>query len=159
MSGKFQVGAPMVPPTVEQKDNLVYWVGESLSINNAAKHVGITPDRLYRWLERGGEDCDRMDDTIYAQLYRQLYKNQAIKVSELLKKIESCPKNWQALAWKLEKCVRDEFASDAPEYKELLDCYTEMKQYLLSLKNYPMAKGVAPSGKIINSQAQENPQE
>lgn len=132
---KPQVGHPLVPLNEEQKANLLHWVHEDLLISNCARHIGITTGRLVRLLERGCEDLDAGRDSEYAQLYQSVRKKQAEKISKLLYQIELCHKNWQALAWKLEKCFREEFGAEAPEFKELLEQYIKLREDFQHLKD------------------------
>lgn len=151
---KPQLGRPMIEPTQEQITNLVYWVGEDISLPNAARHTHVHPQQLDRWMKQGSDDILVESNTIYAQLYTQVRKSQATKISDLLKRIESCPKNWQALAWKLEKCVRDEFGADSVEIKELLERVDKLSEAVKRMIENPL-HGVVSDGREMDSKGDQ----
>ena len=121
-------GRPKQPPTPQQIIAIGQWCLLDLSMANACRHMGLHPNRISDWMEQGGKDVNDELDTPHARFYQSCRKNQAINASELLKRIDTCPKNWQALAWKLEKCLKEEFGNEAAEYKELVEMFTKLSQ-------------------------------
>ncbi len=121
-----KVGRPLVPFSEAERVNFLAYVGEDLLLSNAARHIGATPQRVQNLMNRGQADIEADLNTEFAQIYREVRKKQAEKISHLLYRIEQCPKNWQALAWKLEKCFREDFGTDVELYKELLDNYRKL---------------------------------
>jgi hypothetical protein len=139
---------PVIPLDDEQTRLFLHYVGEDLLLSNAARHIGITPGRLMRLMERGMTDIEEGEiNSVFAQLYTSTTKKQAEKISNLLYKIELCQKNWQALAWKLEKCFKEEFSIDAPEFKQLLEKYLKLSEDYQRLKDKPSLQGAMTDGK------------
>jgi hypothetical protein len=114
---------------------ILYFAEADLLLNNAARCARVHEDTLKRWMELGRQDIKDDRETFLASFYLQVREKQALKISKLLDMIETGAKNWQALAWKLEKCFREDFGLDAPEYKELLDRYLELSNDLKRLRN------------------------
>lgn len=139
-------GRPKKPPTPEQIIEIGKWCLADLSMANACRHMGLHPNRIADWMEQGGNDVQDELDTPHAQFYQSCRKNQALNVSELLKRIDTCPKNWQALAWKLEKCLKEEFGSEAQEYKELVQLFMELKKQFETYKTFSLHHGTTASG-------------
>src|SRR5690242_13780005 len=96
-----QAGRPFEPPTLEQIEQIVKSVRENMSLNLAAMAARLHPYRIERWMMQGSDDAKNLIDSKCAHLFKSVRENQSLKAQELLKKIETCPKNWQALAWKL----------------------------------------------------------
>lgn len=113
-----------------------------LLLNNAARIARVHEQTLKGWMDRGKEDFLQKRVTFLAKFFTQVREKQATKISELLHKIESCTKNWQALAWKLEKCFREDFGLEAPEFKELLDLYLKLKDDYGKLKLQIKLQGI-----------------
>ena len=104
------------------------------------------PNRIADWMEQGGNDVQDELDTPHSQFYQSARRNQAINVSSLLEHIGNCPKNWQALAWKLEKCLKEEFGSEAQEYKELVQLFMELKKQFETYKTFSLQHGTTAIG-------------
>jgi hypothetical protein len=121
--------------TDEVYAKILHHAYSDLILNNAARCARVHEDTLKRWMFIGKEDLQFNRVTFLASFYVQVREKQATKISELLQKIENCSKNWQALAWKLEKCFREDFGADAPEFKELLDQYIKLRDDFIKLKN------------------------
>lgn len=144
-------GRPEREPTDEEITTLTYWVRENLTLSNAARHAGVHPYILNRWMEYGSDDVKQNLVTIYSQLFKKVCKSQADKITELLNKIETCPKNFGALVWILEKCFKEEFSSDAEEYKYLVEKYLKLQDDYESLKKRKSLQGVAKDGGKVDS--------
>ncbi len=125
---KPKLGRPFCDPTLSDVENLLHWSGKDLLISNAARCARIHPYIVERWMKQGGEDVLEGNDTVCAQLFIDLRQKQGLKVSELLSKIDSCCKNWQAIAWRLEKCFAEDFGRESEIYKELLDQFKKLLQ-------------------------------
>jgi hypothetical protein len=121
--------------TDEALAKILHHAYSDLLLNNAARIAKVHEQTLKSWMERGKEDLTNLRPTFLANFFTQVREKQATKISELLHKIENCAKNWQALAWKLEKCFREDFGADAPEFKELLDQYIKLRDDFIKLKN------------------------
>jgi hypothetical protein len=76
---------------------------------------------IYNWLEQAQADLKENQDTIHVRFFYALKNAQAEKVQEMLDAIATRVNNWQANAWILERCFREDFGSDAGVIQELLD--------------------------------------
>jgi transposase len=139
-------GRPFRVPTDEEINLISYWVGENLSLPNAARHAEHDPATVYRWMEQGREDNSKELDTPYTKLFKSVSKSQSEKITKLLNKIEECPKNFNALCWILEKCFREEFSNDAEEYKYLVEKFLKLQDAYDRLKKKQSLQGVAKDG-------------
>lgn len=148
-----KVGRPIEPLSKEKEASFIYWVGEDLLLTNASRHIGITPKRLKNIMDRGEDDINQLQDesTEFAQFYIAVRKKQAEKISKLLHQIEMCPKNWQALAWKLEKCFREDFGQEAEMYKDLLDSYKKLFESYKQLLESKTSQRIVDDGREMDS--------
>jgi len=144
-------GRPERVPKEDEINTIAYWVGENLSLPNAARHAGVDPSTLNRWMEQGREDNRDELITPYKKLFLLVSKNQAEKITKLLNRIETCPKNFGALCWILEKCFKEEFSSDAEEFKYLVEKYLKLQDAYESLTKRQSLQGVAKNGGKVDS--------
>lgn len=142
-------GRQLIPPTDDEFNGLVYWVGEDLLLTNACRKMKIHPHRLERWMEQGSTDAKEGINSVFANLYYKIRESQSIRISETLKKMTTCPKNWQALAWFLERCFKEDFSNDAEQYRRLLEDYQRIIIEIQRIKDLPKE---ALKGVLINGQ-------
>jgi hypothetical protein len=129
---------------------ILYFVEQDILLNNAARCARIHSDTLERWLKIGEDDVINDRDTFLAQFYLQVKEKQGNKISIILQKIEDCTKNWQALAWKLEKCFREDFGIDANEFKYMLESYNKLRDDFMLMKESSKIHGVITDGKELD---------
>jgi len=110
-------------------------VRSHLSIQNAAKCVGLSHATILTWLKVGQSEFDQGLDTPHAKFLTGLRAAQGLKVKEMMAKVEEMPKCWQAIAWLLEKCCADEFGKDSELTKQLLEDYKMLMQTLVDRGN------------------------
>ena len=110
-------------------------VRSHLSIQNAAKCVGLSHATILTWLKIGETELSEGLDTQHVKFLTKLRAAQGLKVKELMLKVEEMPKCWQAIAWLLEKCCADEFGKDSELTKQLLEDYKMLMQTLVDKGN------------------------
>lgn len=124
---KPKVGAP-TKLTEEVSKIIVAQIELRLSVSNAARIARVHPESIKNWIEKGFIDVKDNNDTIFAQFFVNIREAQGKKVAELLKKIEEGQKNWQGIAWILEKCCAEEFGKESELYKELFADFQKLVQ-------------------------------
>lgn len=107
-------------------------------VNQIAGLSGVHKSNLHRWLKIGEADSKAGLDTIHTQLWNGYFNSKAAKCSELLQKLEECPKNYGALTWILEKCFREEFETKS-------DAQRKLEEYVFNVIQ-PMMKGATFDG-------------
>jgi hypothetical protein len=137
-------GRPSIAPTDEQIEKIGQSVRKYMAIGLCASALRIVPRTAMRWMEQGYEDAEKGLVTQYSRFCLAVRENQAIRGQELLDRVAECPKNWQALTWILQNCLREEFGSDAKEYKELLEAFKKLMEDVGRLKQ--STQGVVNNG-------------
>lgn len=138
-------GRPAIPPTDEQIQKMGEAVRKYMSIGLCASAMRIVPRMAARWIEQGYEDIEaRQINTPYARFCLTVKENQALKGQEIIDKVSSCTKNWQALTWILQNCLREEFGTEAKEYKDLLEAFKKLMEDVGRLKQ--STQGVVTNG-------------
>lgn len=117
---------------------IVEQIRERLSVSNAARIARVHPESIKNWIEQGFKDIKDKKDTIFAHFFVNIREAQGKKVAEMLKKIEEGQKNWQGIAWILEKCCADEFGKDSELYRQLLEDYKKLMEDMINRKNTPV---------------------
>lgn len=140
----------VMPPDEATIDAISKWVYQDLLLSNAARRSRVHQDILDAWMEKGSDDAKEGINSNFSSLYFTVREMQAKRISETLAKISSCPRNWQSLAWFLEKCFREDFSNDAELYKNLLDDYRRIIQDITQIKDFPNAdlKGIIIDGEL-----------
>lgn len=83
-------------------------IRNGLPITYTCEYFGITIMSHSNWLRRGENDiAEGNEDTIYAQYFYLIKKAHAEFVEQSLNTIRLLPKNWQAIAWWLERTDRN----------------------------------------------------
>lgn len=106
-------------------------IRRNLSFANAARFIGVEHTTVIDWYNKGKEEKEKGNDNGWVNFYTDVRKAQAGKIEEMLDKIESMPKAWQAVSWLLEKCCADEFGKESELYKQLLEDYKMLMQSLI----------------------------
>lgn len=120
----------------------------NLSISNAARIARIHPESIKNWMEKGFIDSKEPESSIFGQFFVDVREAQGIKISELLRKMEEGSKNWQSIAWILEKCCAEDFGKDSELYKQLLEDYKKLIQDMMVRKNQPLQGRVVDGEKL-----------
>lgn len=81
----------------------------------------IPPSTLRSWLEVGLKDIEQQNDSIYAQFSLRYYKVRSEVLQDKIERLGTCPKNYGALTWILEKCFREEFEEKSAYVRMLED--------------------------------------
>ncbi len=121
--------------TPEMQERILEGMKKVLVKRHAAAYAGIHHKTLYRYLEWGEEDLLNDLDTDYAKFCAAFKRTQADKIDELVDGIQSRKKNWQALAWLLERCFRQDYGQDAGIIQELLEKSNRMEDDFKKLIN------------------------
>lgn len=117
---EFKVGRPPgLTPEVEAK--IIDAIPRVYVVGLIADYVGVPRNTLYDWLKWGREDQKDSKDSIYAQLSGKYRSTLAKSAEEKLTTLSSCPRNYQAITWMLEKCFKKDFGKDSEEYQKLVD--------------------------------------
>jgi hypothetical protein len=135
----------------ELNHDLIYKIIEAIPEvivqNQVALRARIPRQRLSDWLKFGERDMLKGDhNSIFAQLADRYHYARTEVLKENIQIIKSCPKNYQAIIWLIERCFREDFGSDSQEIKEL----REMFKNILALTS----KGYADE--IDDKSTQEN---
>lgn len=104
---------PKLTPEI-QKEFCAY-VASGLTKKGAADAVCISETALYDWLKKGQADRDRGKNTIYSKFLESVKKAEAKFKLTHIKNIKVAAEDgaWQASAWLLERCYRDEYGRAA----------------------------------------------
>jgi hypothetical protein len=106
-------------------------VREFLSVNHAAEINEVPRPTVQSWINKGYEDLKEGKDSLFAWFSSNIRKARASKIQEYLKRLESNEKNWQSIAWILERCCAEDFGKDSELYKQLLEDYKMLMQSML----------------------------
>ena len=142
------VGCP-TKLTPEISELVVSHVRSHLSICNAARIAKLSPQTPLNWMKQGYEEKARGLNTLYVQFLDNTREAQGQKIAEMIEKVESMPKAWQAIAWLLEKCCAEEFGKDSELYKQLLDDYKMLVQSIID-QNKGVTHGNQTTGAKTN---------
>lgn len=99
-----------------------------LVMTQACSYAGISRWSVYNWLEKGMNDIKNDICSEYAQFFYSVKRTQADEIKELIETIRLRKKNWQALAWLLERCFREDFGQDAGIIQDLLAKCEKLEQ-------------------------------
>lgn len=138
------IGRPPNEPTAEITQKMGESVRQYMAVGLCASALRIHPIVASRWMQQGEQDILDKKWTSYAEFCLTVRENQAEKGKEILTKVSTCPKNWQALTWMLQNCLREEFGSEAKEYKELLEAFKKLMEDVGRLKQ--SSQGVVNNG-------------
>lgn len=117
--------------TPEIHDEIVANVRLVLSIRQAAALSKVNRSTLQTWLRKGEEEVD----PIYVNFATDVKKAQAEEATALVQTIRSAPERWQAIAWLLERCFRDDYGAHSEEYERLYKEMEEIKDAIKKMTN------------------------
>ncbi|MEM2508966.1 MAG: transposase [Candidatus Thermoplasmatota archaeon] len=91
--------------TAEVEEALLKMIEQGLTVKRACNALGISEKTFYSWIERGKTGKGK-----YAEFLDKVKKAEAKFIADAVEKIkEAGQKNWQALAWLLERKFPEEF--------------------------------------------------
>lgn len=117
--------------TDELGETIISSVRKYLSIEVAAEAAETPRSTVSTWITRGAKDAEKGNDSIYAKFSRGIKKARAEKIQDYLLRLEASEKNWQSIAWILERCCAEDFGKDSELYKQLLEDYKMLMQSLI----------------------------
>lgn len=95
--------------------------------SQTAARVRIPKGTFNGWLKRGMNEAELGENTIFAQLSVEYFQVLTETVKESLDKLKTCPRNYQALTWILERCFRRDFGSDSEIIEKILKNFEIIK--------------------------------
>jgi hypothetical protein len=102
---------------------------------------GIAPQRLSDWIKFGKRDMEaNLKDSIFADFYQQYHEKKAEVLHKKLVHLASCPKNYGAITWILEKCYKEDFKTKSESQEQLED-------YVFNVIKPLLEKGEHSNGK------------
>lgn len=117
--------------TQEKAVLIIDRVRTHLSISGAADKARVHPQTVFNWLKYGEADKLSEKCTEFSQFFDDVREARADKVAECMDEIAKMPKQWQAVAWLLEKCCAEEFGKESELYKQLLEDYKMLMQSIV----------------------------
>lgn len=91
-----------------------------------AAYCKIPKSSLCTWLTRGEKDLENQIDSIYAQFSNDYHKARSQIIRHNLAFLSTCPKNFQAVTWIMEKCFREDFGKESDELRELRSLFIQI---------------------------------
>ncbi len=125
--------------TDEALETIISNVRRGLTVNMIAGISLTPPTNLRRWLKRGQEDVEGGEGTtIFAQLWLKFHSERNSEILSLLERVRAGGKNWQG-PWEIVKAVaREDFGTEAIEYKELVEMFAKLSQDFKQLQSGAM---------------------
>lgn len=111
MAGKKNRSGRKPKLTPELQEKFCKYLASGLTKKGAADAVCITETTLYAWINQGQADQDKGKETIYSKFLESVKQAEARFKLTHIKNIKTAGDsgNWQASAWLLERCYRDEY--------------------------------------------------
>lgn len=131
-------------PEITQK--IIEGIKGCLILRQACGYAEISYQTLYNWLNIGRDDINKGLLTEYASFFYAVKKTQAEEVKELITEVKAKVKNWQAIAWLLERCFREDFGQDAGIIQDLLDKCEKLEQAFKRFNDSAPLQGVVNNG-------------
>lgn len=125
---------------------------KTIVLRNVAGHVRKHPDTIKTWLRSGELDIFAGKETKFSRFYLDVKEARAAKIKELEDSLlaEEPMKNWQRIAWYLERCAREDYGIHGDIYDDLkqqiIDVYALVAQLRGMNSNFSMLQ----KGKTIN---------
>jgi hypothetical protein len=102
--------------------DLVEAIPKVIIMRHVAHLNKLHHDTLRTWLKRGNQEIrDGLTDTIYVRLAHACNQKRSEVLQQKLEELATCPKNYGAITWLLEKCYRDDFETKSEAHKQLED--------------------------------------
>lgn len=131
-------------------------VRRGLAIGVIAGVSKVPKENLRRWLNRGKEDAQNGQDSIFAQLWVKFEAERNEEILTLLEFVRGGKKNWMG-PWELVKAVaREDFGTEATEYKELVEMFAKLSQDFKQLtQGNPKDLGGSNDGRKMDSEGKD----
>lgn len=110
---------------------LVLVPSQVAALSHISKHV------LNEWLRKGEEDLKNGIESDYAILTTDFREAQALTLREKMQILSTCPKNYGAITWQLEKCFKEDFGIESALYSEVMGIIAEIKAREMVRENSP----------------------
>jgi hypothetical protein len=114
--------------TPQEGAKIVELYKKTLVLTVIAGLVRHDPETIKGWINRGRDDHLSHKDTDIAQFFREVKEARAQKINDIEQELLSRPKNWQALAWYLERTTRGEFGINADMDEQIANLHKQLKQ-------------------------------
>lgn len=108
-----------------------------LVMRQVAGHAGVTYQSIYNWLEQGKKDIQDNNWTEFSKFFYAVKGAQSAEVQKLVKEIKARVPGWQANAWLLERCFREDFGQEAGIIQELLAQCEKIEQAFKRFNEQP----------------------
>lgn len=112
--------------TEELIERIVLGFTKTMVLTMASGHSGVSRYLITKWLKQGDEDITNFQCTLYATLFERVQLAFAQKAELYIAKLETCPANYGSLTWLLQVCIRNEYAQESEEHKELRELYGKL---------------------------------
>lgn len=101
-------------PPLEVINEIIEKRANGLPLKMICGALAISTGRLERWMNQGEQDIDDGVDSAYARLYVGLAKSESMIAERCMAGILKAGeveggRNWQALAWIMERCFPEEY--------------------------------------------------
>lgn len=112
-------------------ESLVAAVKRVLVTRHVAGLCGISHETIYAWFRQAKEDnTNGLTDTLHVRFSDAYKEALSEKVSEYILTIADRKTNWQANAWLLERCFREDFGQDAGIIADLAEKQNKLEALL-----------------------------
>lgn len=119
---------PPVTLTEEVAQRILSEVPRGLVVGQVARLSRTPGTTLKRWLKKGLDDAVNGQSSIFAHLWLEFETLRGVEITKMLEYVQSAGKNWQG-PWEVLKAVaREDFGTEAIEYKELVEMFAKLSQ-------------------------------
>lgn len=122
-------------------------ISEVLVIRQAAGLIGVSHATIYNWINKGEEDSKKDLSNDFVHFFYTVKVAQAREVRKLIADVRERPTGWQACAWLLERCFREDFGQDNEKIRELLEKQDKFEKMLDQILSNPI-QGRLSHGKL-----------
>ena len=126
-----RIGAPCHLTAVTHA-RVVSAISKVLTLNQAAALSKLPASTVKTWVGKGKQDHIDYIDSDYSRFSTDIRHAQALKVCTLIDTVSAGLPGWQASAWLLERCFREDFGADAGIIQELLASFKALQEKMNS---------------------------
>ncbi len=119
-------------------DEIIANVKKVITPTQVARLSKIPQPTLWHWLNRGFREVKDNKNTIYSQLAIDFDHALAELIEELIEKLRSGNRSWQAHHELLKVAAKEDFGGNAIEFKELVEKYQVLYQSYKKLVDNPI---------------------
>lgn len=137
-SGKNLGGRP-TRLTEDFIEKFVAAVKAVLTYKRACEMCSLHKSSFYAYLDQAEKDKKDDIESIHTRFSDAVKKARSEKAQQYIKTIENREKNWQANAWLLERCFREDYGTDSDYLREFLaksNALEEKINLLMNKKNH-----------------------